>query len=82
MSEPRDPVDPPDGPFAPPPQASPFPPLPGEQGNTLGWDDVMIFPTLRNLGMVRGLQFPPALRRYVDEVTRLSGVPSYFERAC
>ncbi len=60
----------------------PVPPLPGEQGNTLGWDDVMIFPTLRNLGMVRGLQFPPALRRYVDEVTRLSGVPSYFERAC
>lgn len=60
----------------------PVPPLPSEMGDTLGWDDVLVFPTLRNLGMVRGLKFPPRLRQYIDEVTQLSGVPSYFERAC
>ena len=55
--------------------------LPGEQGNTISWDDVIIYPTLRNLTMVKELMFPAAVRQYIDEVTALTDSHSYFDRA-
>lgn len=56
-------------------------PLPSAHGGTLGWDDVLLYPGLRNLSMVRDLTFPPAVRAYVDEVARLTETATYFERA-
>lgn len=56
-------------------------PLPSAHGGTLGWDDVLLYPGLRNLSMVRDLAFPPAVRAYVDEVARLTETATYFERA-
>lgn len=55
--------------------------LPSQHGNTLGWDDVIIYPTLRNLTMVAGLALPEALRGYLAEVTELTASHTYFDRA-
>lgn len=55
--------------------------LPSAHGNTLGWDDVLLYPGLRNLSMVKGLAFPPAVRAYVEEVARITATQTYFERA-
>lgn len=55
--------------------------LPSAHGDTLGWDDVLLYPGLRNLSMVKGLAFPAALRAYVEEVARLTATATYFERA-
>ena len=56
-------------------------PLPSAHGDTLGWDDVLLYPGLRNLSMVKGLAFPPAVRAYVEEVARLTDTATYFSRA-
>lgn len=55
--------------------------LPSAHGDTLGWDDVLLYPGLRNLSMVKGLAFPPAVRAYVEEVARLTDTDTYFDRA-
>ena len=55
--------------------------LPSAHGNTLGWDDVLLYPGLRNLSMVKGLALPPAVRAYIEEVARLTDTATYFERA-
>ena len=55
--------------------------LPSAHGNTLGWDDVLLYPGLRNLSMVKGLVFPQAVRAYVEEVAQLTDTSTYFERA-
>lgn len=55
--------------------------LPSAHGDTLSWDDVLLYPGLRNLSMVEGLAFPPAVRAYVEEVARLTETATYFSRA-
>lgn len=56
-------------------------PLPSAHGGTLGWDDVLLYPGLRNLSMVKDLAFPSAVRAYIQEVARLTDTATYFERA-
>jgi glutaredoxin 2 len=60
-----------------------LPPLerPSAHGGTLGRDDVLLYPGLRNLSMVEGLAFPPALRAYIEEVAALTATHTYFDRA-
>ncbi|MBA4503301.1 glutaredoxin 2 [Marinobacterium marinum] len=55
--------------------------LPSEQGNTLSWNDVMNFPVVRSLTLVKGLRFPPRVEQWLHEVSALSGVELYFDRA-
>ena len=55
--------------------------LPSEQGHTLSWNDVMNFPPLQYLTMVKGLTFPPRLQQWLQEVAELGGVELYFDRA-
>jgi glutaredoxin 2 len=55
--------------------------LPSTHGDTLSWDDVLLYPGLRNLSMVEGLAFPPEVRAYVEEVARLTETATYFCRA-
>jgi hypothetical protein len=65
MSDPRDPVDPPIGPFEAPPQASPFPPLPDQvrpsgNGDWNAGADAHDLPTRPGrLAALRRLAFPP-----------------------
>lgn len=55
--------------------------LPSEQGNTLSWNDVMNFPSLRGLTQVKGLAFPPRVKQWLHEVAELGGIELYFDRA-
>lgn len=59
----------------------PVPVSPAAHADQLGWDDVMIYPGLRNLSMVKGLPFPPVLRRYMDDVSRITATELFFDRA-
>lgn len=55
--------------------------LPSEQGNTLSWNDVVNFPPLQYLTLVKDLAFPPRLHQWLQEVAELGGVELYFDRA-
>ena len=47
----------------------------------LGIEDILIFPVLRNLTMVRGLEMPPKVLAYTLAMSEKSAVPLYFDRA-
>ncbi len=55
--------------------------LPSEKGNKITWDDVNFFPFLRNLTVVKGLDFPPHLKNYLEEINELTGVNLYLDVA-
>lgn len=44
-------------------------------------DDILLFPILRNLTIVRGVVFPERVLRYLNDVSAASGVDLYFDRA-
>ncbi|MFS6938563.1 glutaredoxin 2 [Neisseria animaloris] len=46
-----------------------------------GMEDILVFPILRNLTIVRGLQLPPKVQAYVAEMGRLCKVPLYTDKA-
>ena len=57
----------------------------GEQpylnGNAPGMEDIIIFPVLRNLTLVKGIVFPAKLQAYIERLSAESKVPLYSERA-
>ena len=53
----------------------------GHIGEKLGYEDIITFPLLRNLTMVKGLQYPEQIRRYVKLMSALSEVPLYYDKA-
>ena len=53
----------------------------GHIGEKLGYEDIITFPLLRNLTMVKGLQYPEQIRRYVKLMSAFSGVPLYYDKA-
>lgn len=55
--------------------------LPSEKGNKITWDDINLFPFLRNLTVVKGLDFPPHLKNYLDEISELTDVNLFFDVA-
>lgn len=54
---------------------------PLERGDRLSWDDVMIFPHLRSLTLVKDLHFPKQVIEYLNGVAELTGGDLYFDRA-
>lgn len=54
---------------------------PDNTRDALSWDDVMIFPTLRNLTIVKDIKMPKPLSDYVAHISHLTGVQLYYERA-
>lgn len=47
----------------------------------IGMEDILVFPVLRNLTIVRGIEFPPKIMDYVWAMSEKSSVPLYFDRA-
>ena len=47
----------------------------------LSLEDIIVFPVLRNLTCVKGIEFPPAVLAYVTNMAKLSDVPLYFDKA-
>ena len=58
---------------------SKLPPL--KASSNLGMDDVLIFPFLRNLTMVKGLEWPQPLKQYVDDIAALTDIHLYWQQA-
>ncbi|UOP05570.1 glutaredoxin 2 [Conchiformibius kuhniae] len=50
-------------------------------GRAFGMEDVLVFPLLRNLTMVRGAVLPPAVSAYTEQLARSHGVDLYADRA-
>lgn len=49
--------------------------------NEVGYSDITLWPVLRSLSIVKGLQFPEAVRSYMDRLAVHSGVPLLFGQA-
>lgn len=47
----------------------------------LSLDDILLFPTLRNLTCVKGLIFPKKIKAYLKEMAKQSKVDLFFDRA-
>ncbi|MCX2961542.1 GrxB family glutaredoxin [Rodentibacter caecimuris] len=47
----------------------------------LSLEDIIVFPMLRNLTCVRGIQFPAEVTAYLEKMSELSGVALYFDKA-
>lgn len=54
---------------------------PNALNGEISMEDILIFPILRNLTMVRGLELPPKVQEYVDTMSEQSKVPLFFDRA-
>lgn len=50
-------------------------------GEDLNLDDVLIFPVLRNLTIVRGIQFPSNVLNYLQNMAQKTKVNTYFDVA-
>ena len=47
----------------------------------IGTEDILVFPILRNLTVVRGIEWPQKVMGYLMTMSEKSGVPLYFDRA-
>ena len=47
----------------------------------IGMEDILVFPILRNLTVVRGVEWPQKIMDYLLRMSEVSGVPLYFDRA-
>ncbi|MFA9488435.1 MULTISPECIES: glutaredoxin 2 [unclassified Mannheimia] len=47
----------------------------------LSLEDIIVFPMLRNLTCVKGIQFPPKVLDYVNKMAELSKIDLYFAKA-
>ena len=54
---------------------------PSDHHGQISWSDVLIYPTLRNLTMVKDLAFPDEVLRYIKEVAESTDTMCYFEDA-
>ena len=50
-------------------------------GSAPGMEDIIIFPVLRNLTLVKGIAFPAKLQAYIERLSAESKVPLYSDRA-
>ncbi|QMT31358.1 glutaredoxin 2 [Alysiella filiformis] len=50
-------------------------------GATLSLDDIVLFPILRNLSMVKGIVFPEKTLHYVQNMAQKAKMDLYFDRA-
>ncbi len=48
---------------------------------TLSWDDICLFPILRNLTCVKGLKFPAKIKDYLQSMSEKSKVDLFFDKA-
>ena len=63
------------------PELLPLITSPDHLGAHLGYEDIITFPLLRNLTMVKGVNYPPAVRRYVETMSAKSRMPLFDDRA-
>ena len=55
--------------------------LPSERNNTISYDDINLFPFLRNLTVVKGLKFPYKIEEYLEQVASICKINLYTDVA-
>lgn len=45
-------------------------------------DDFVLYPTLRSLSIVKGVNYPANVKRYMERMEQATGVNLYFDQAC
>lgn len=50
-------------------------------GENLSMEDIIIFPLLRNLSIVKGIQYPQNVLAYVQTMAEKAKIDTYFDRA-
>lgn len=53
----------------------------GSLNGTFGMEDILVFPILRNLTMVKGVHWPAKIRAYLERMSAAARVPLYFDKA-
>lgn len=48
----------------------------------LSYEDILLFPLLRNLTCIKGLSLPQNIAQYVGNMAVLSDIPLYYSKAC
>ncbi len=54
--------------------------LPSERNNQISYDDINLFPFLRNLTVIKGLTLPYKVDEYIRQVATLCDINLYFEQ--
>lgn len=49
--------------------------------DVLGYSDITLWPILRSLSIVKGLEYPEAVRAYMERLAESAGVPLLFDQA-
>ncbi len=58
------------------------PPTPlADRNSQLSWDDVFVYPVLRNLTMVQGINWPEPLKHYLQDIAKLTDTHLYSAQA-
>ena len=50
-------------------------------GTHLSMEDILVFPLLRNLSMVKGAAYPDNVAHYVRAMSQVAKIPLFFDRA-
>lgn len=58
-----------------------MPSLPVAPDGQISWDDIFIFPILRNITIVKDLKIPNHIVDYITRISSLTNVSLYFDRA-
>lgn len=45
-------------------------------------DDFVLYPSLRMLSIVKGIKYPPNVKRYMERMEQSTGVRLHFDQAC
>ena len=53
----------------------------GLNGENWSYDDITLFPKLRTLTCIRGIEFPPKIKSYIDHVHKHSNVKLFYDQA-
>ncbi|KDN13537.1 Glutaredoxin 2 [Snodgrassella communis] len=48
---------------------------------TFGMEDILLFPLLRNLTMVKSIEWPAPVRDYINSISRITRIPLFDDRA-
>ncbi|PJG86588.1 glutaredoxin 2 [Conservatibacter flavescens] len=49
---------------------------------TLSYEDIVLFPILRNFTCIEGIEFPAKIARYIGNMAVLSRISLYYSKAC
>ncbi len=55
--------------------------LPSEQSNQISWDDVMLFPFIRNATVVKDLRIPERVEQYLAQIAELTTIRLFYDVA-